>query len=326
MFPTRLFVELIQAIQRQDRPIVAKECFMAAYSRNTKTTLSRSLAQKTLNFNEGQFVDHLSIINQFHKIGTWEYNIKNRQTFWSPETYEIHGLAPSAGPLDVGRAIRFYDPEDAKRLATLMETAVRMKSGFQAVLRLTRADGSMRVVESNSAPVIDAEGNVARLVGTFRDVTSQTGYENLRLAQVDLLQRMVRSLPIGAAIFDRKLRYIAWSDPWLTYLGLPNDMDLKGRSHYEVAPDLADSRKHLHELALKGQVLGEDNARIVRANGSVHIVDWRMQPWHDSKGDVGGIVAVTNLRYLGAPKLEDALSLDEQKTALNALSDLAKQS
>jgi PAS domain-containing protein len=297
---------------------------MNAYNKNTKTTLSRSLNPKILQFAEGKPVDHLSIMNQFHKIGTWEYNISSRQVFWSPETYEIHGLVAATGPIDVGRAVRFYDSEDSKRIGALMETAIRMKSGFQCILRLMRADGVTRVTESNGAPVLDAEGNVTRLVGTFRDVTSQTGYENLRVAQQDLIQRVVRSLPIGAAIFDRKLRYIAWSDPWLTYLGLPFDTDLKGRSHYDVVPDLAPSRKHLHELALKGQVLGEDNARIERANGSVHIVDWRMQPWHDSKGEVGGIVALTNLRYMAAPQLKDSATLDSQNNALNALSNLMK--
>lgn len=298
---------------------------MNAYSKNTKTTLSRSVSPKVLQFTEGKPVDHISIINQFHKIGTWEYIIDKRQVFWSPEIYEIHGLQYSTGPMDAARAVRFYDPEDAKRMAALMETAIRMKSGFQCVLRLVRADGVMRVTESNCAPVLDAAGNVVRLVGTFRDVTTQTGYENLRLAQQDLIQRIVRTLPIGAAIFDRRLRYIAWSDPWLTYLGLPHDTDLRGRSHYDIVPDLASSRKHLHELALKGQVLGEDNARIERANGAVHIVDWRMQPWHDSKGEVGGIVALTNLRYMAAPQLKDGATIDAQDNALTALSNLMKE-
>ena len=276
---------------------------MGAFDRNTETTLLSSTPAQSVSFQDGKAVDYLHVFNQFHKMGTWEYLVDRNQVFWSPEVYEIHGLKPDVGPVAVDRAIKFYHADDAKRIADVLSNAIRMKTGFRCKLRLMRADGVLRITESTAAPVIGADGKATKMIGTFRDITSQTEFENTRMAHQDLLRRMIGSLPVASALLDRNMRYLVWSNAWVSDMALPADIDLKGQSHLDVLPDIANPMRAHFEQALKGNPLGKDNERIVRDSGITHIVDWRMQPWTDKTGVTGGVLILINFKYTGAPRV-----------------------
>jgi PAS domain S-box-containing protein len=298
---------------------------MAAFEKNIETALTRTGDRAPKTLEEGKQVNYLDVFNQAHRIGTWEYVIGKQQVFWSPEVYEIHGLKPGVGPVDVKQAIRFYHPEDAKRIAEILTKAIQLKSGFRSKLRILQDDGTVRMTESIGAPMLDKAGRVTRLLGTFRDITHQTEFENIRRGQQDLLIRIIRCLPVAAALIDRNQRYIAWSNRWLSDFNLAEDGDHLGKNHRDILPDVARFQaKHL-EVAMKGVPVGQDNDRIQRDNGVSYITDWRIQPWRDKTGGVGGALMLFHVKYTGAPRHKtDALPANEKSTLsriMNLLSD-----
>jgi PAS domain S-box-containing protein len=275
---------------------------MSAFSKNITTDLLISRKTGMIIFEDNEIIDYIKIYNQSHKVGTWDYFVDSGEVFWSKETFEIHGLTPQPGPVAVSRAVRYYHPEDARALAELLASAVRLKSGFSFKLRLIRSDGVVRVTESNGAPVVDSAGKVKRLVGTFRDVTSQTEYENMRRSHGELLMKTVLSLPVAAALLDGESRYLAYSERWIVDFNLPQDVDYRGQSHLDVLPDLAKQQAKEIALALKGNAIGKDNQRYELASGVSYIVDWRMQPWRDKTGQVGGVLVLMHVKYTGSPR------------------------
>jgi PAS domain S-box-containing protein len=275
---------------------------MANFKENTVTKLGSTIQDKKICFKEGDPIDFIAIYNQSHLVGRWDYIIGQNCVIWSPEVYAIHGLEPSGGTVEIDRAIRYYHQEDAESLSKLLAQAIRMKTGFTMKLRLARADGALRVVEATGAPVVDKAGTVMRMVGTFRDVTSQTEYENLRQSNTDLLLRTIRSLPVSAALLDRQLRYIAWSGQWMADFNLPPDADLKGRDFRELLQDVAAPLTESFGVALRGNPVGRDNMRLERATGVSHVVDWRMQPWHDARQNIGGVLIMIHVKYTGMPR------------------------
>ncbi len=162
-----------------------------------------------------------------------------------------------------------------------------------------------------STPVFDAQG---RVLGTFALYYRQPGLpkpEHLRLiaAAVHLaavaishsradqelreseekLRLFIDHAPSAIAMFDREMRYLAFSRRWLSDYGLA-ERELAGRSHYDVFPDIPERWKAVHRRSLAGETAAADEDEFVRRDGSVDWVRWETHPWWNREGGIGGII------------------------------------
>jgi len=110
--------------------------------------------------------------------------------------------------------------------------------------------------------------------------------------------------PLGVAIFDQDMRYLAASSRYLTDQGLPGDTPLVGRLHYEVFPEIPQRWREVHARALKeGQALSHDADPFLNAAGQVEWIRWSVTPWFidggpmegADQGRIGGLVLYTEV-------------------------------
>jgi len=107
----------------------------------------------------------------------------------------------------------------------------------------------------------------------------------------------LKHAPMGIAIFDDQMRYLAASRQYLTDQGMPPDMPLLGRRHYDVFPEIPQYWRDKHAQVLaEGVELREDEGdRYVDGRGRVHWVRWSMAPWRTDDGRIGGLVLYTEM-------------------------------
>ena len=107
----------------------------------------------------------------------------------------------------------------------------------------------------------------------------------------------LKHAPMGIAIFDRQMRYLAASRQFLTDQDLPGDLSLIGRQHYELFPEIPQVWRDLHARVLaEGVELREDEGdRYVDRNGKVNWIRWSMAPWRTDDGAIGGLVLYTEV-------------------------------
>lgn len=122
--------------------------------------------------------------------GSWARNLLHpEKSYWSVEGYRIFGLDPSRGVPSLEEMRDLLHPEDAPRLAELMQQAIREKTGFEVEYRAVLPDGSIRHIHAVGHPVVGASGEVLELVGTNMDVTERKRAERaVRRARERLLQ------------------------------------------------------------------------------------------------------------------------------------------
>ena len=107
----------------------------------------------------------------------------------------------------------------------------------------------------------------------------------------------LKHAPMGIAIFDDQMRYLAASRQYLTDQGMSPDTPLLGRRHYDVFPEIPQFWRDKHAQVLaEGVELREDEGdRYVDGEGRVHWVRWSMAPWRTDDGRIGGLVLYTEM-------------------------------
>ena len=103
-----------------------------------------------------------------------------------------------------------------------------------------------------------------------------------------LLEQFFANAPAPIAMFDAEMRYIFASQRWLQGFGVEGQ-DLRGRVHYDVLPDLPERWKEAHRRGLAGEIVGADEDRFERPDGTVEWRRWEVRPWRNERGEIGGI-------------------------------------
>jgi PAS domain S-box-containing protein len=174
-----------------------------------------------------------------------------------------------------------------------------------------RRTGKEVILSCSGGPVRDRNGEVIMCVQTSEDITERKHAEDALRESEELLRLFLAHAPVSLAMFDRDMRYLFASPRWMTDHGLGNRA-IAGLSYYELLPEIPERWKELHRRGLAGAVLREDAERFVRADGTETWEKWEIRPWRSARGDVGGIVILT----------ED---VTERKRAEDALLELANE-
>jgi diguanylate cyclase (GGDEF)-like protein/PAS domain S-box-containing protein len=103
------------------------------------------------------------------------------------------------------------------------------------------------------------------------------------------LQLFVDNAPSAIALFDKEMRYLAYSRRYLDDFDL-GKQKLIGRSHYDIFPEAPDHWKEIHQRCLAGAIEICDEDSFVRVNGKLEWTKWEIHPWYKKKEEIGGII------------------------------------
>jgi PAS domain S-box-containing protein len=173
---------------------------------------------------------------------------------------------------------------EEQRLLALRRAAVVRTASHAARLTLVLAvlGAGLLVIAAGLGAVALAAAARARLA------TVRAEAREREAATAALLSLFIAGAPAAIAMFDRQMRYLAVSRRYVDDYGLPAGTELIGRSHYEVFPEIPQGWRDIHARVLGGATEGREQDPFPRADGRVDWVRWRMEPWRDAQGEVGG--------------------------------------
>lgn len=108
---------------------------------------------------------------QMAKLGGWELDLTTSQVTWTDEVYRIHGVPLEFKP-NLDNSLDFYDPEDRPSLEQAIQEAVEKGIPWDLELRFITAEGNRLWVRAIGRAERQ-NGQVARLSGTFQDITER---------------------------------------------------------------------------------------------------------------------------------------------------------
>lgn len=261
-----------------------------------------------------------ALLNETQELthsGSWESDLLGGVNTWSAEAFRIFGLTPtSSGPAsDVfGKMIH---PDDKGIYKEAIKKAVTEKQSADFEVRIVRKDGSVRWLRAIGKPFANKQGEVTKLHGAISDITEQKeAREAIRLKQ-EQLNRFIQFAPVAIAMLDKNMCYIAASEVWKEDYNL-TDIDIAGKNHYEIFPQLLANRKALHDRVLQGEVLKIDEEQIVLANGRHEWIKWQMHPWYERENEVGGLIMFTEI-ITGQKEASEALKRAKEQAEQAAI-------
>jgi len=156
-------------------------------------------------------------------------------------------------------------------------------------------------------------------IGHEADIWGTDAEGVLRTPATSSVLTALRQAPLGVAIFDTEMRYLAASERFLTDQGLPGDMLLAGRRHYDVFPQVPQRWREVHARALAlGVEESHDADPFVNPQGRMEWIRWSVKPWRHASGQIGGLVLYTEVV---TPQMEARMTLEAAEARYRAIFD-----
>ncbi len=238
------------------------------------------------------------LLDQSHDaIFTWK--IGGGITYWNRGAEALYGYTKEDAIGQISHELlRTRSPIPMQEV----EAHIAREGSWYGELIHTTRDGRTVIVESRHVRVFH-EGEIYTLetdrdttaregeiytLETNRDITARKQAE-ARLAEREAqLALFIEHAPVGIAMFDDRMRYLAVSNRFLSDNKLPAAAEIIGRSHYEILPDIPQRWRELHARVLAGEEFGHEEDPFPRRDGRVDRVEWSMTPWRTADGRVGG--------------------------------------
>lgn len=131
----------------------------------------RKSAEMALRQSEG----YLAEAQRMTRSGSWAWNIRTGELFWSQEMHRIFGYDPATTKPTTSHFFERVHPEDLRSVQERAKVESARKDQVDSVgeYRIVLPDGRVRHIQSLAHPVSDEFGEIIEVVGTAVDVTEQ---------------------------------------------------------------------------------------------------------------------------------------------------------
>ena len=230
-------------------------------------------------------------------------------TAWNQGAEKIFGYSRSE---IIGKpALRLFPPEGADEETDILARIARGESVRHYETIRVRKDGKRIDVSVTISPIRDSSGVIVGASKIARDITERKQAEEALRESEERLRLFIEHAPAALAMFDREMRYQQVSRRWLADYGLAG-RDVIGVSHYEIFSEVPERWKAIHRRSMAGEVLGGDNDRFERADGTEQWLKWEVRPWYGTTGEIGGIVIFAE-DITESKRAEEARQVSEQR-------------
>lgn len=118
---------------------------------------------------------YLAEAERMSRSGSWAWNVRTDEVFWSEEMFRIFGYEPEETKPTMPLFLERVHPEDRPMLEerARRESTETQIGGSEGDFRIVLPDGTIKQLHSIAHPVADDSGAIIEVVGTTMDISEQ---------------------------------------------------------------------------------------------------------------------------------------------------------
>ena len=137
--------------------------------------------------------------------------------------------------------------------------------------------------------------------------------------QETISQLLFEQGSLSVALCDRDMRILAVSRKWCEAFDQTREATV-GRTFYEALPWCPPHWRVAHDRALAGEVVRNEEDRLIGPNGALRYSRWEVQPWRTSTGAIGGVMVWgQDVSPLVQARLENEANVGRFQLALDTI-------
>jgi two-component system, OmpR family, sensor histidine kinase VicK len=241
-------------------------------------------------------------------IGTWEWDVRTGEIWWSDNLAALHGIDPAAFDGTVEGFLRLVHPDDRERVTGAIGAALEGGSDYDVEFRVPGSDGRLRWIQGKGRVYRDEAGRPLRMIGIGQDVTARREAEAARLELAAIVESS------SDAIIARTLDGIitSWNAGAERLYGYSAAEAIGKPMAMLIPPELTGQLSENIEQIRRGERVPPYEAERMRRDGRRIDVSVGVSPIVDDAGRVVGAATIsrdiTELRAL-ARLQEDFLAM-----------------
>ena len=210
--------------------------------------------------------------------GSWESNVRDGSEYWSDQVFRIFGIEPGSLQPTFKAFLRFLHPEDRFVVDACIQGALRDRQPFECEHRIVRPTGEIRHLHVRGRVVLDAQGEVIRIVGTSQDITPRKVAEERSLRNERRLHTIIDAEPACVKLVSAEGILLEMNRAGLEMLGVDNLSAVAGHPvETFIHPEDRDRFRQTHQTVLGGKSVRSE-FRVVAIDGRERWVDSHLVP------------------------------------------------
>jgi PAS domain S-box-containing protein len=202
------------------------------------------LARERANLRDSE--QRLQFAQRAANMGSWEWNIKTGNLWWSERISPMHGYKNEALPPIFENWINAIWPEDRERVQEAVRSAIEKRGDYELEYRTQWPDGSLHWIVARGQVLSDEKGDPEKMIGIGMDVTERKAAEET-LRKTEKLAATGRLAASIAHEINNPLEAVTN----LLYLLRKNpSLDEKGRRHLTLAEQELERVTHISKQTL----------------------------------------------------------------------------
>lgn len=239
-------------------------------------------------------VERLRLALEGSDLGIWDWDLRDDTVQFDRRWCEMLGLDPVTTPMELTTWSSRVHPDDIQACYADIRAHIEGRTPrYENIHRMRHANGSwVYILDRGRISGRDPDGRPIRFTGTHSDVTERERARQVLARQERQLEELVANLPVGVAMFDRELRFVAVSPQWVRHHDVGAD-GVVGELLEAVLPEVATRWGEALRRALAGERVAADEERVEGAKGGDRWLRWDVRPWRTLDGAVGGALFTT---------------------------------